>query len=128
SGIATLTARFVEATKGLPCRIFDTRKTLPGWRLLDKYAVRCGGGYNHRMGLYDGVLIKDNHLAALGGGPVAIKQSIQSAREKSPNLFIEIEVENLEHLKYALVCHPDIVLLDNMSLDQLREAMRQRNE
>lgn len=129
SGIATLTSRFVEATSGLPCRILDTRKTLPAWRSLEKYAVRCGGGYNHRMGLYDGVLIKDNHLAALGGGPEAIRRSIQAAREKNgPNTSIEIEVENLELLKVALDYHPDIVLLDNMSLDQLREAVRRRNE
>ncbi|HEV2947759.1 MAG TPA: carboxylating nicotinate-nucleotide diphosphorylase [Gemmataceae bacterium] len=129
SGIATLTWRFVEATKGLPCRIFDTRKTLPGWRLLEKYAVRCGGGFNHRMGLYDGVLIKDNHLAALGGGADAIRHSIQLAREKNaPDVPVEIEVENLELLEVALACRPDIVLLDNMSLDQLKEAVRRRNE
>ncbi len=129
SGIATYTHRFVEATKGLPCRILDTRKTIPGWRLLDKYAVRCGGGYNHRMGLYDGVLIKDNHLAALGGGPDAIRQSIQLAREKNgPDVPVEIEVENLDLLEVALACRPDIVLLDNMSLDQLRQAVRRRNE
>jgi nicotinate-nucleotide pyrophosphorylase (carboxylating) len=128
SGIATLTGRFVDATKGFPCRIFDTRKTLPGWRLLQKYAVRCGGGHNHRMGLYDGVLIKDNHLAALGSGPEAIRQAVQAAREKnSPDIPVEVEVENLDLLEVALDCQPDIVLLDNMSLDQLREAVRRRN-
>jgi nicotinate-nucleotide pyrophosphorylase (carboxylating) len=129
SGIATLTSRFVEATARLPCRILDTRKTLPGWRLLEKYAVRCGGGSNHRMGLFDGILIKDNHLAALGGGPEAIGRSIRAAREKNGSTIpIEVEVENLELLSVALDCHPDIVLLDNMSLDQLREAVRRRNK
>jgi nicotinate-nucleotide pyrophosphorylase (carboxylating) len=129
SGIATMTRRFVDAVAGLPCQILDTRKTTPGWRLLEKYAVRCGGGFNHRMGLYDGVLIKDNHLAALGGGPDAIRQSIQLAREKNgPDVPVEIEVENLDLLEVALACRPDIVLLDNMSLDQLKEAVRRRNE
>jgi nicotinate-nucleotide pyrophosphorylase (carboxylating) len=129
SGIATLTWRFVEATKGLPCRILDTRKTLPGWRLLEKYAVRCGGGFNHRMGLYDGVLIKDNHLGALGGGPDAICRAIKTAREKNgPDIPVEVEVENLEMLEVALVCQPDIILLDNMSLNQMREAVKRRNE
>jgi nicotinate-nucleotide pyrophosphorylase (carboxylating) len=129
SGIATLTSRFVRAINGLPCRIFDTRKTTPGWRLLEKYAVRCGGGFNHRMGLYDGVLIKDNHLAALGGGADAIRHSIQLAREKNgPEIPIEIEVEDLNLLDVALACRPDIVLLDNMSPDQLKEAVRRRND
>lgn len=129
SGVATLTWRFVEATKGLPCRIFDTRKTLPGWRLLEKYAVRCGGGYNHRMGLFDGVLIKDNHLAALGGGPEAVRKSIHAAREMNdPEIPVEVEVESLDLLDIALACQPDIILLDNMSLDQLRGAVRRRNE
>jgi nicotinate-nucleotide pyrophosphorylase (carboxylating) len=129
SGIATLTSRFVKAIDGLPCRIFDTRKTTPGWRLLEKYAVRCGGGFNHRIGLYDGVLIKDNHLAALGGGANAIRQSIQLAREKNgPEIPIEIEVENLNLLDVAFASRPDIVLLDNMSPDQLKKAVRRRNE
>jgi len=129
SGIATMTRRFVDAVAGLPCQILDTRKTTPSWRLLEKYAVRCGGGHNHRMGLYDGILIKDNHLAALGGGPDAIRQSIQLAREKNgPDVPVEIEVENLNLLEVALACRPDIVLLDNMSLDQLRQAVRRRNE
>src|SRR5712692_1031560 len=83
SGIASMTRRYVDVVAGLPCQILDTRKTTPGWRLLEKYAVRCGGGHNHRTGLYDGILIKDNHLAALGGGPEAIRQSIQLAREKN---------------------------------------------
>jgi nicotinate-nucleotide pyrophosphorylase (carboxylating) len=129
SGIATLTSRFVEAIKGLPCRILDTRKTIPGWRLLEKYAVRCGGGYNHRLGLYDGILIKDNHLAALGGGPEAIRQAVRAAREKNgPDVPVEVEVENLEMLEVALAFQPDIILLDNMSLDKLGEAVRRRNE
>ena len=129
SGIATLTWQYVKAIEGLPCKILDTRKTLPGWRLLEKYAVRCGGGFNHRLGLYDGVLIKDNHLAALGGGADAIRQSIQLAREKNgPEIPIEIEVENLNLLDVAFASRPDIVLLDNMSPGQLKEAVRRRNE
>jgi nicotinate-nucleotide pyrophosphorylase (carboxylating) len=134
SGIATLTRRYVEAVAGLPVRILDTRKTLPGWRSLAKYAVRCGGGQNHRMGLHDGILIKDNHLAAL---PVAdcgsqIEAAVRQARSlqsaiRNPQSAIEIEVDTLEQLAQALSCKPDIVLLDNMTPDQLGEAVRRRN-
>jgi nicotinate-nucleotide pyrophosphorylase (carboxylating) len=128
SGIATLTRAYVEAVQGLPCQILDTRKTTPGWRLLEKYAVRCGGGHNHRLGLYDGVLIKDNHLAALGGEPLAISRAIRAAREaQGPARALEVEVDNLEQLEEALACGPDIVLLDNMSPDDLRTAVRRRN-
>lgn len=128
SGIATLTRRYVDAVAGLSVQILDTRKTTPGWRLLEKYAVRCGGGHNHRMGLYDGFLIKDNHLAALGGGPAAIRHAIQMARQSNPSkLPIEVEVDTLEQLNVALAERPDIVLLDNMSVDQLQEAVRRRN-
>lgn len=127
SGIATLTRRHVDAVAGLPCQILDTRKTMPGWRLLEKYAVRCGGGHNHRMGLYDGILIKDNHLAALGGGPDAVRLAIEKARQHAPNMPIEVEVDNLDQLDVALACRPDIILLDNMKLDLLREAVRRRN-
>jgi nicotinate-nucleotide pyrophosphorylase (carboxylating) len=143
SGIATQTRRYVEAIAGLPCRILDTRKTLPGWRLLEKYAVRCGGGQNHRMGLYDSVLIKDNHLAVLPE-PRSIAQAIRQARRgawsgnhaptgfgdrapKEGSVPVEVEVETLEQLDEALGAQPDMVLLDNMSLDQLREAVRRRN-
>jgi nicotinate-nucleotide pyrophosphorylase (carboxylating) len=134
SGIATLTRRFVDAVAGLRVQILDTRKTLPGWRLLAKYAVRQGGGHNHRMGLHDGVLIKDNHLAfALSrfrqSIPLILRHAKQQPRidklgEKVP---IAIEVEALEQLDDALAGHPDIVLLDNMTLDTMREAVRRRN-
>ena len=132
SGIATLTRRFVEAVAGLPARILDTRKTTPGWRLLEKYAVRCGGGHNHRMGLYDAILIKDNHLAATAGR-YSIRDAVGTARVcpwLGP-LPVEVEVDVLEQLDEVLaalpVARPDIVLLDNMSLDQLREAVRRRD-
>jgi nicotinate-nucleotide pyrophosphorylase (carboxylating) len=129
SGVATLTRAFVDAVHGLPCRILDTRKTLPGWRLLEKYAVRCGGGQNHRMGLYDGILIKDNHLAILGGGKEAF-QVVAATLPKQQVVPVpfEIEVDTLEQLDWALGCAPDIVLLDNMRPEQLREAVRRRSE
>jgi nicotinate-nucleotide pyrophosphorylase (carboxylating) len=128
SGIATLTRRYVDAVAGLPVQILDTRKTTPGWRLLAKYAVRCGGGHNHRMGLHDGVLIKDNHLAPFGSGPDAITKAVQAARAKVGHTVpLEIEVDTLEQLDAALAVRPDIVLLDNMTLDQMREAVRRRN-
>jgi nicotinate-nucleotide pyrophosphorylase (carboxylating) len=123
SGVATLTRRFVEAVAGLPVKILDTRKTTPGWRLLEKYAVRCGGGHNHRMGLYDGVLIKDNHLA--GMKMVSISWAIGSGRNAL--LPVEIEVDTLEQLDQALASKPDLVLLDNMSPAELCEAVRRRN-
>lgn len=129
SGIATLTHRYVEAVAGLPCRILDTRKTTPGWRLLEKYAVRRGGGHNHRLGLYDGILIKDNHLAMLAGHVAPVAESVQLARQKSGNAVpLEIEVDTLAQLEAALPTKPDMVLLDNMSLDQLRQAVRLRKE
>jgi nicotinate-nucleotide pyrophosphorylase (carboxylating) len=125
SGIATLTRRYVEAVAGLRARIFDTRKTTPGWRLLEKYAVRCGGGCNHRIGLYDGILIKDNHLAALGG---KIAEAIRAARAHAgDSIPLEIEVDSLDQLDIALTCVPDIILLDNMGPDLLREAVRRRD-
>jgi nicotinate-nucleotide pyrophosphorylase (carboxylating) len=183
SGIATLTRRYVDAVAGLRCRIMDTRKTIPGWRLLAKYAVRCGGGHNHRMGLYDGILIKDNHLAAqfrntpiptrdrsplspvLGGegsgvrgvnpattqpphpqplspeyrGEGSLPQPTQevisspifrdfmrAARNRAS--FLEIEVETLDQFAEVLACKPDIVLLDNMTLAQMRQAVALRNQ
>lgn len=128
SGIASETRRYVDAITGLPCRILDTRKTLPGWRLLDKYAVRAGGGHNHRLGLHDGILIKDNHLAAIGGGPDAVVRAVAAARARfGVSLPLEIEVDTLEQLDRALGCGPDMVLLDNMNPEQLREAVRRRN-
>lgn len=129
SGIATLTARFVDAVEGLPVAILDTRKTLPGWRALEKYAVHCGGGVNHRMGLYDGVLIKDNHLASAADSKRTIAQSIEAARRYAAHgTKIEVEVDTLVQLGEALAAKADIVLLDNMSPDQLRTAVSMRNE
>lgn len=127
SGIATQTRSYVDAVQGLPCRILDTRKTLPGWRLLEKYAVRQGGGHNHRVGLYDGVLIKDNHLAALGGGRRAVIEAVQAARRTTSGVPIEVEVDSLDQLDAALQVGPDIILLDNMSLEQMTEAVVRRN-
>src|SRR5437660_7404988 len=112
SGIASETRRYVDAIAGLSCRILDTRKTLPGWRVLDKYAVRAGGGHNHRMGLFDGVLVKDNHLAALAEQKIALREWLSSARQSGEPLacasgsegggeeapFVEIEVDRLEQL------------------------------
>ena len=123
SGIATLTGRYVQAVAGTNARIYDTRKTLPGYRGLAKYAVRCGGGFCHRIGLYDAVLVKDNHLAASG----SIKATVQRARTLSPD-FVEIEVDTLDQLREALGCDVDIVLLDNMSPGQLRDAVTMRDE
>jgi nicotinate-nucleotide pyrophosphorylase (carboxylating) len=126
SGVATLTRRYVDAA-GSRAKILDTRKTTPGWRVLEKYAVRCGGGHNHRMGLFDGILIKDNHLAALGREPGAITKAVSAARaEAGGGLPVEIEVDRLEQLEEALACRPEIILLDNMSDEQMREAVARR--
>ena len=127
SGIATLTRRFVDAVRGTRAEILDTRKTLPGWRLLEKYAVRCGGGTNHRMGLYDGVLIKDNHLAAWTESD-SIAAAVETARQRSPaGISIEVEVDTLDQLTDALRGGPDIVLLDNMDVATLRQAVNMRD-
>jgi nicotinate-nucleotide pyrophosphorylase (carboxylating) len=124
SGVATLTAQFVEAVRGTHARILDTRKTTPGWRLFEKYAVHCGGGQNHRMGLYDMVLIKDNHLAALRSAPPnPIAAAIQRARARYPGLKIEVETDTLEQVDQALAAGAEIILLDNMELPQLRQAV-----
>ncbi len=130
SGIATLTARYVEQVRGTRAAIYDTRKTTPGWRLLEKYAVRCGGGLNHRLGLYDAVLIKDNHLACIresaspaGTDPFAT--AIASARNASPpGTIIEIEVDTLEAVRLALEGCPDIILVDNLGPELVAEAVR----
>jgi nicotinate-nucleotide pyrophosphorylase (carboxylating) len=128
SGVATLTRRYTSLVADLPVKVLDTRKTTPGWRLLEKYAVRCGGGHNHRLGLYDGVLIKDNHLAALAGHPGPIGEAVRLARQKhGQSVPLEIEVDTLDQLDRALAARPDIVLLDNMGPDLLREAVRRRN-
>ena len=125
SGIATLTAQFVEAIKGTHARILDTRKTTPGWRRLEKYAVACGGGTNHRMGLFDMVLIKDNHLAALKGeSPNPIAAAVQRARTRSPKLKVEVEADTLEQVEQALDAGADFVLLDNMNPVQMRQAVQ----
>jgi nicotinate-nucleotide pyrophosphorylase (carboxylating) len=128
SGISSLTRRYVDAVAGLPARIMDTRKTTPGWRLLEKYAVRCGGGHNHRLGLYDGILIKDNHLAALQASASPIAAAVEAAlRQAGGSVPVEIEVDNLGQFDEALACGPEIILLDNMSLEDMREAVRRRD-
>jgi len=125
SGVATLTARFVEAIAGTKARILDTRKTTPGWRRFEKYAVACGGGTNHRVGLFDLILIKDNHLKALSAEkPNAIAAAVQRARAAYPDLSVEVEADTLEQVDQALAARADIILLDNMSNEQLREAVR----
>lgn len=123
SGVATQARRFVRAIEGLPAVILDTRKTTPGWRLFEKYAVRCGGARNHRFGLFDLVLIKDNHLAALREAhPNAIAAAVGLARRAWPHLRVEVETDSLEQVDQALEAGADFVLLDNMSLEMLREA------
>ena len=119
SGIATLTRTWVDAIAGTSCKIRDTRKTTPGMRLLEKYAVRMGGGTNHRMSLSDAALIKDNHIAAAGG----VAQAFSKVRAKYPHSEIEIEVDTLEQLREVLPLNPDLVLLDNMTPAQCAEAV-----
>lgn len=127
SGIATVTAQYVAELEGTSAHVVDTRKTGPGLRLLEKRAVADGGGRNHRFGLSDGVLIKDNHLAAVGG-PDRIAKAIAQARRISPHtLKIEVEVANLTELEQALTANADIVMLDNMSIGDMTEAVRIRN-
>jgi len=124
-GIATLTAQFVDAIKGTRAQILDTRKTTPGWRRLEKYAVACGGGRNHRLGLFDMVLIKDNHLAALRSeSPNAIAAAVQRARTKYPKLKVEVEADTLVQVDQAVAARADIILLDNMNVLQLRLAVQ----
>ena len=120
SGVATLTAGFVAAIQGTPARIVDTRKTTPGLRVLEKYAVRVGGGHNHRFGLDDGILVKDNHIAAAGG----VSEATRRAREGAPHgLKVEVEVSDLNELDEALSAGADAILLDNMSPDEVRQAV-----
>jgi nicotinate-nucleotide pyrophosphorylase (carboxylating) len=121
SGVATATRRYVEAIAGTRARIVDTRKTLPGLRLAQKYAVRAGGGSNHRLGLYDAMLIKENHIAAAGGIRHAITQARKLAHTGD---WIQVEVENLDQLKEALAAGATMILLDNMSIDRMREAVK----
>jgi nicotinate-nucleotide pyrophosphorylase (carboxylating) len=125
SGIATLTAQFVDAVKGTPVQILDTRKTTPGWRRFEKYAVTCGGGKNHRLGLFDLILIKDNHLVALQNEkPNAIAAAVARAREKFPQLKIEVEANSLEQAEQAADAGADVILLDNMNPVKLRLAVQ----
>lgn len=121
SGIATRTRTFVDALEGLPVRLVDTRKTTPGHRMLEKYAVRAGGGANHRFGLYDAVMIKDNHIKGAGG----IAQAVSRARANIPHtMTIEVETESLEQVEEALAAGADIIMLDNMAPDMMKEAVR----
>jgi len=122
SGIASETARYVEATKGLKVRITDTRKTTPGIRVLEKYAVRVGGGKSHRHHLGDGILIKDNHLAALRSLGVELKEAIEKARQRS-TLKIEVEVEIVEQAQVALEAGADVIMLDNMDIEDMRRVI-----
>jgi nicotinate-nucleotide pyrophosphorylase (carboxylating) len=120
SGTATVTADYVAAVAGTGVRILDTRKTVPGLRLAQKYAVRCGGGYNHRIGLYDAILIKENHIIAAG----SITAAVQAARRLHPNLLLEVEVENLDELAQALDAGVDRIMLDNFNLSQMSAAVQ----
>lgn len=137
SGIATLTARYVDEIQGTGARIYDTRKTTLGWRRLEKYAVRRGGGFNHRTGLFDAILIKDNHLAFSRREGLTPAEAVRRGKDFIAERFgrngdalplVEVEVDSLDQLKNVLPANPDIVLLDNMTPDLLREAVRIRNE
>jgi len=119
SGIATVTRRYVDAVAGTGAVILDTRKTTPGLRVLDKYAVRAGGGTNHRVGLYDAILIKDNHIAAAGG----VRPAVELARSAAPGRPIEVETDTLDQVREAIAAGADQILLDNMTLERLREAV-----
>ncbi|MFM4784523.1 carboxylating nicotinate-nucleotide diphosphorylase [Aeromonas veronii] len=119
SGVATLTARYVAELEGTDCRLLDTRKTIPGLRTAQKYAVTCGGGKNHRIGLYDAYLIKENHILACGG----IAEAINEARHLNPGKPVEVEVESLAELELALAASADIVMLDNFDVAMMREAV-----
>jgi nicotinate-nucleotide pyrophosphorylase (carboxylating) len=121
SGVATATAALVDRVKHTKARILDTRKTTPGWRAFEKYAVCCGGGTNHRFGLYDAILIKDNHIAVAGG----VANAIRAARAAEPRVKLEVEVASLDQLAEALAENPDIVMLDNMTLADMRAAVKQ---
>ncbi|MGH8543974.1 MAG: carboxylating nicotinate-nucleotide diphosphorylase [Gammaproteobacteria bacterium] len=119
SGTATVTRAYARALQGTHTKLLDTRKTIPGLRQAQKYAVRCGGGYNHRLGLFDGVLIKENHIAAVG----SIAGAVTSAKERYPEMRVEVEAENLAQLDEAISAGADIVLLDNFTVDQLHAAV-----
>jgi len=119
SGTATLSSIYSDAVAGLPVKVLDTRKTLPGWRVAQKYAVKCGGCFNHRVGLYDGILIKENHIMAAG----SISNAINQAKALSAGVPIEVEVENFSELEQALASGVDIIMLDNFSIDDLKQAV-----
>jgi len=120
SGTATVTRQYVDAVAGTHCRILDTRKTIPGLRIAQKYAVRCGGGTNHRIGLFDAILVKENHIAAAG----SITNAVRAARSVAAKVLLEVEVENLAQLREALDAKVDRILLDNFSLDDMRAAVQ----
>lgn len=120
SATATLAHHYTDQVQGLPVHILDTRKTIPGFRLAQKYAVRCGGGYNHRIGLFDGILIKENHIVATG----SINAAINKAQQLHPNIAIEVEVENFDELEQALSANADIILLDNFDIPALKQAVK----
>lgn len=120
SGIATLTHFFMKEVSGFPVRITDTRKTTPGMRVMEKYGVKTGGGFNHRFGLYDGILIKDNHIAAVGG----IKAAVEAAKKCHHLLKVEVEVKDIDELRDALDAGADVVMLDNMDIDVMKEAVK----
>lgn len=125
SGVATLTSRFVKQVEGTKARIVDTRKTLPGLRALQKYAVRCGGGFNHRMGLFDGAMIKDNHIRAVG----SISEAVERVRRTVSHMIkIEVECESLHQVKEAVEAGAEVILLDNMDPFEMREAVKQYAE
>ena len=124
SATATQAHEYVMAVEGTDCRILDTRKTIPGLRLAQKYAVRCGGAYNHRTGLYDMVLIKENHISAAG----SIQAAVDTAQRLSPNIAVEVEVENLQELQQALDTGVDRILLDNMDIPMLKQAVQMTNK
>ena len=124
SATASITAIHVDAVKGTSCKILDTRKTIPGLRLAQKYAVHCGGGVNHRSGLYDMILIKENHIIAAG----SIMTAVETARKLHPNIPVEVEVETLDELEQAITANVDRILLDNMSPDILKQAVAMNNQ
>ena len=123
-GIATLTSRYVQAVHGTSCAVLDTRKTLPGWRHLAKYAVRCGGGRNHRLGLYDRILLKDNHWT---GGAGRISELVAKARERFPDLTVEVEVDDLAQLAVVLPLAVEWILLDNFTPEEAAQAVATRD-
>ncbi|MDQ8187954.1 carboxylating nicotinate-nucleotide diphosphorylase [Pelagicoccus sp. SDUM812002] len=124
SGVATLTRQYVDALGHSTTRLLDTRKTTPGYRVLEKYAVACGGGWNHRIGLYDRVMLKDNHLAAFGSDPrQSAIEAVSESRRRNPEILVEMEVDTLEQIEHALAAQVDIILLDNFTSEQLKQAV-----